>query len=138
MEGDTIIKNSKTSGSMSPKDMDIFIEKALDDDKAQDIVSIKIHDSSAITDYMIVATGTSNRHVHSLAENLKQKLTDAGVKNIRVEGLSQSDWVVLDIGDIIVHIFRPEVRSFYNIEKMWSIQGPFDSTPQNHGNHIQA
>lgn len=76
-------------------------------------------EESAIADYMIVASGTSSRHVAAIAEKLKDRLAARGVSNIRIEGLTQSDWVVLDAGDIIVHLFRPEVREFYNIEKMW-------------------
>ena len=73
---------------------------------------------------MIIASGTSSRHVHALADKLKERLHAKGVKNIRTEGLSQSDWVVMDAGDVIIHLFRPEVREFYNIEKMWCITQP--------------
>lgn len=103
-----------------------MIEKSLDSDKAVDIVTIPLKDSSALADYMIIATGTSSRHVNALAQKLKEKLEKAGQKSIRIEGLSQADWVIMDAGDVIIHIFRPEVRSFYNLEKMWSIQSPLD------------
>ena len=69
---------------------------------------------------MVIASGTSTRHVSALAENLKTRLEMEGIKNIKIEGLQQSDWVAMDIGDIIIHLFRPEVRAFYDLEKMWS------------------
>mgnify|MGYP001415507458 CR=1 FL=1 len=75
---------------------------------------------------MIIASGTSSRHVSALAEKLKDRLSTRGVKNIIIEGLSQSDWVAMDCGDIIVHLFRPEVRAFYNMEKMWGASAPYD------------
>ncbi len=96
-----------------------LIEQSLDADKGTDINTIDLQSQSAMADYMIVATGTSSRHVASMANNLKEKLEKQGVKGIRIEGLSQSDWVVIDTGDVMVHVFREEVRSFYNIEKIW-------------------
>lgn len=83
---------------------------------------------------MIIASGTSSRHVGALAQKIRDKLESHGVKNIRIEGLATSDWVVVDAGDVIVHIFRPEVRSFYNIEKMWGPYAGFDVV----GQQIQA
>jgi ribosome-associated protein len=71
---------------------------------------------------MVIATGTSSRHVSAMAEKLRERLEARGVEQIKIEGLNQSDWVVLDAGDVIVHLFRPEVRSFYNIERMWGVQ----------------
>lgn len=76
---------------------------------------------------MVIATGTSSRHVSALTEKLKERLHARGVKEVRVEGLQQSDWVALDAGDVIVHIFRSEVRDFYNIEKMWGAYQPFNT-----------
>lgn len=105
---------------MGPYDIKTLIEKSLDADKALDITTIDLNGQTAIADYMIVASGTSSRHVGALAQKLKERLEIRGVKNIRIEGLGNSDWVVLDAGDVIVHIFRPEVRAFYNLEKMWS------------------
>jgi len=92
----------------------------LEDSKAEDIVSIDIAGKSALADYMVVATGRSQRHVSSIAEHISRDLTEAGGRVARVEGVPHCDWVLLDAGDVIVHIFRPEVRSFYNLEKMWS------------------
>ena len=114
--------------------MKLIIEKSLDADKAMDIVSIDINDDSALADYMIVASGTSGRHVNALANKLKERLQEYGIRNIRIEGQNQSDWVVMDAGDIIVHLFRPEVRAFYNIEKMWSMNSHLDVV----GQQIQA
>lgn len=93
----------------------------LDADKASDIVSIPLDDQTALADHIVVASGTSSRHILSLAEKLKDKLNMLGIKNIRIEGVSQANWVILDAGDIIIHLFRPEVREFYNIEKMWQV-----------------
>lgn len=80
---------------------------------------------AGLADYMIVASGTSSRHVAALAEKLKDRLEARGVKGIRMEGLQQADWVAIDAGDILVHVFRPEVREFYNIEKMWTTYQPY-------------
>ena len=107
-------------------DLKELVVKSLDDDKALDIDVINItnetalHDS-ALADYIIVASGTSSTQVVRMAEKLKDRLNVRGIKDIRIEGASQGDWVVLDIGDIVVHLFRPEVREFYNIEKMWKL-----------------
>lgn len=92
----------------------------MDADKAMDIVVIDLKEQSGLADYMIIASGTSSRHVSSMATKLKDRLSARGIKGIAIEGLSQSDWVAIDAGDIIVHLFRPEVRDFYNIEKMWN------------------
>lgn len=92
---------------------------SLEDSKAEDIVSIDIQGKSPLADYMIVASGRSHRHVAAVADNLIRAFKEAGFGSARVEGLSGADWVLIDAGDIIVHVFRPEVREFYNIEKMW-------------------
>ena len=86
-----------------------------------DIEVISLEPEMALADYLIIASGTSSTQVARLAEKLKERLNARGIKNIRIEGLSQGNWVVVDAGDIIVHVFKPEVRDFYNIEKMWSI-----------------
>ena len=93
---------------------------SLDDSKAENIVSIDIQGKSALADHMVVASGRSHRHVAAVAEHLLKALKDAGYGNARVEGLASADWVLIDGGDVIVHIFRPEVRDFYQIEKMWA------------------
>ena len=93
---------------------------SLEDSKAEDIVTIDIAGKSALADYMIVVSGRSNRHVSAIADHLISDLKDEGLGSARVEGLETGDWVLIDTGDIIVHVFRPEIREFYNIEKMWA------------------
>ncbi len=85
-----------------------------------------MRDQTALADFMVIASGTSSRQVIATAEKLKERLHARGVRDIRVEGMSQGDWVVLDAGDVIVHLFRPEVRAFYNIEKMWRMHQPLE------------
>ena len=92
---------------------------SLEDSKAENIVSIDIQGKSSLGDYMVVASGRSHRHVAAVADQLLTALKDAGLGQARVEGLAGADWVLIDSGDIIVHVFRPEIREFYNIEKMW-------------------
>lgn len=93
---------------------------SVEDSKAEDIVSINIAGKSALGDYMVVVTGRSNRHVSAIADHLLRDLKDEGFGPARVEGLEVGDWVLIDTGDVIVHVFRPEIREFYNIEKMWA------------------
>jgi ribosome-associated protein len=92
---------------------------SLEDSKAENIVSIDIQKKSSLGDYMVVASGRSHRHVAAVADHLLKALKDEGLGQARVEGLPNADWVLIDAGDVIVHVFRPEVREFYNIEKMW-------------------
>lgn len=110
-----------TSQFESPRALKAFIEKALESDKAEDITTIELDEGTALADYMIIASGTSNRHLTALAEKLNDRLSENKIGNIHIEGLQRGDWVVMDIGDVIVHLFRPEVRFFYNIEKMWQV-----------------
>nr|WP_029074964.1 ribosome silencing factor [Kaistia adipata] len=93
---------------------------SLEDSKAEDIVTIDIAGKSALADYMVVASGRSQRHVSAIAEHIDRDLSEAGGRIARIEGVPHCDWVLLDAVDVIVHIFRPEVRSFYNLEKMWA------------------
>lgn len=101
---------------------------SLDDSKAENIISIDIQGKSSLGDYMVVASGRSNRHVSAVADHLIKALKDAGLGLPRVEGLANADWVLIDSGDVIVHVFRPEVREFYNIEKMWQAPDLEDET----------
>lgn len=117
---------TKTIEGLNAQNIKSLIEKSLDADKALNIVTIDLKDGSALADYMIIASGTSSRHVNALASKLKENLHKIGVHNIHMEGQNQSDWIVLDAGDVIVHIFRPEVREFYNLEKMWCANPVFD------------
>lgn len=92
----------------------------LDEMKAEDTITIDLRGKSSIADYMIVTTGRANRHVGAIAESVVKELGEAGMKGVHVEGLPNCDWVLIDTGDIIVHVFRPEVRTFYSLEKMWA------------------
>ena len=103
-----------------------LVLETLDEAKALDVTSIDLEGKSSIADYMIVSSGTSNRHVGAIADQLVKKLKKETEFGARVEGLPHCDWVLIDGGDIIVHIFRPEVREFYNLEKMWSADRPDD------------
>lgn len=105
-----------------------LILASLDDSKAENIVPIDIQGKSSIGDHMVIASGRSHRHVAAVADHIIRALKDAGVGFPRVEGLASADWVVIDTGDIIVHLFRPEVREFYNIEKMWQAPDLNDDT----------
>ena len=100
------------------------IEKILDNNKAQDITSIDLKNKSYIADYMIIASGTSSRHLQSLSEILVGELKKIGLDNCRIEGKDSKDWKLVDTHDIIVHIFHPEKRKFYDLEKMWSEEIP--------------
>jgi ribosome-associated protein len=97
------------------------ILSTLDDDKAEDIVTIDLSGRSSLCDTIVIATGRSSRHVASLAENLARRLKEWGVFGVRVEGLTQGDWVLIDAGDVVVHLFRAEVRTYYDLEGMWSV-----------------
>jgi ribosome-associated protein len=100
---------------------------SLEDSKAENIVSIDIKGKSSLGEYMVVASGRSHRHVAAVADNLLKVLKDAGTR-ARVEGLASADWVLIDAGDVIVHVFRPEIRDFYGIEKMWQAPDLEDET----------
>lgn len=127
--------NARSVFSKSPERGDDAADRALrlvlaslEDSKAEDIVSINIAGKSALGDYMVVVSGRSNRHVMAIADHLISDLKDEGLGNARVEGLEAGDWVLIDTGDIIVHVFRPEVREFYNIERMWAAPEIEDGT----------
>ena len=100
-----------------PLVMDVLAQ--LEDSKAEQVVTIDVSKKSSVADVMVVASGRSNRHVSAIADQVVEKLEKSGKKNLRVEGMPQCDWVLVDAGDVMVHIFRPEVRSFYNLERMW-------------------
>ena len=96
------------------------IENILNDNKALEITSINLKDKTSIADFMIIASGNSSRHIQALAETLVDQLKKKGINNCRLEGRDSSDWKLIDAIDIIIHIFHPEKRKFYNLEKMWS------------------
>jgi ribosome-associated protein len=106
-----------------------LVRKSLEESKAEDIVPIDITGKTPIADWMVVASGRSQRHVASIAERLVVDLKAAGGHDIRVSGERQGDWVLIDAGDVIVHVFRPEVRAFYNLEKMWLADHPAAPVP---------
>lgn len=116
----------KKAAAEKPKGALDTILAQLDDAKAEQIVTIPLDGKMAVADAMVVASGRSNRHVGAIADQLVQKLKENGYRDLRVEGMPQCDWVLVDAGDVVVHIFRPEVRSFYNLEKLWSAHAPGD------------
>ena len=96
------------------------VEDSLEEDKAEDICVINLAGKSTIAEYMVIATGRSKRHVTSIADRLAERLKISGVSPIGVEGKGEADWILLDLGDVIVQLFRQEVREFYELEKMWA------------------
>lgn len=113
------IAAARTVIDAEPGSLHAFILDQLDEDQAQDLVSIPLAGKTSIADHMIVASGRSTRQVAAMAVKLAEKLKQAGYGPARVEGLPAADWVLIDAGDVVVHLFRPEVRSFYNLERMW-------------------
>ena len=109
---------------MKISDIKFNIEKILDDNKAKSIVSINLKNKSYIADYMVIASGTSSRHLQSLAEILVSELKKLGLSNCRIEGKDSNDWKLVDAHDVIIHIFHPDKREFYDLEKMWSEEIP--------------
>ncbi len=105
-------------------DIKKIIEQTLDNNKATNIISINLKNKSYIADYMIIASGTSSRHLQALSEILLSELKKVGLDNCRIEGKNSNDWKLVDTNDIIVHIFHPEKREFYDLEKMWSEEIP--------------
>jgi ribosome-associated protein len=99
-----------------------FVQSCLDDDKAESIVVIDLAGKTDIADYMVIASGRAQRHVGAIAEHLLERLKGLGAPVAGVEGLARCDWVLIDAGDVVVHVFRPEVRRFYNLEKMWGME----------------
>lgn len=97
-----------------------LVLQSLDDDQAQEVVTIALEGKSSIADHMVIASGRSSRQVAAIAQKLAERLKQAGYGNARIEGLPAADWVLVDSGEIVVHLFRPEVRSFYNLERMWA------------------
>jgi ribosome-associated protein len=109
---------AKKGPVLQPDELHQLILQSLDDDQAQEVVSIPLSGKSSIADYMVVASGRSSRQVAAIAQKLAERIKKAG-RNAHIEGLPSADWVLIDAEDVIVHLFRPEVRSFYNLERMW-------------------
>ena len=106
---------------MNSEQLSELVVATLEDGKGKDIVKLNVRNMTSVTDYMVVASGTSNRHVSALAEAVSDKSKAAGHRPIGVEGESGSEWVLLDLGDTLVHVMLPRVREFYNLEKLWSL-----------------
>jgi ribosome-associated protein len=104
-----------------------LVVQALDDVKAKDIVRLDVRDMTSVTDYMVVASGTSNRHVKALVDNVAEKAKAAGHRPIGIEGAEGGEWVLLDLQDTLVHVMLPKVREFYSLEKLWSIRPSADA-----------
>ena len=96
-----------------------LVMSSLEEDQAQDVVAIPLQGKSSVADYMVIASGRSTRQVMAIAQKLAERIKQAGHGPVRLEGLPAADWVLIDAGDVVVHLFRPEVRSFYNLERMW-------------------
>ena len=107
-----------------------LVEASLDEDKAEDVVVIDLAGKTDIADFMVIANGGSRRHVGAMADHLQRKMKASGLKGLKAEGLPNCDWVLIDAGDVIVHLFRPEVRDFYNLDKLW-IGPPADLASKN-------
>lgn len=101
-----------------------LVLQSLDDDQAQELVTIDLDGKTTIADFMVIASGRSTRQVAAMAQKLGERLKQGGFGNPRIEGLPAADWVLVDAGGVIVHLFRPEVRTFYNLERMWGFDGP--------------
>ena len=110
-----------TSSDDSVEALHALILHQLDEDQAQETISIPLAGKSSIADHMVIASGRSTRHVSAIADKLAQRIKQETGRHVRVEGLPNADWVLIDSGDVIVHLFRPEVRMFYNIEKIWAV-----------------
>lgn len=111
---------------LSAAELQKLVINSLEDDKAEDIINIDLKGKTSIADSMVIASGRSTRQVSAIADHLYRKIKHATVDGCKLEGMEKADWVLLDAGNIIIHIFRPEVRSFYNLEKMWAA----DFTPE--------
>jgi ribosome-associated protein len=103
-----------------PGSLHALVLEQLDEDQAQDLVSVPLAGKSSIADHLVIASGRSTRQVAAMAQKLAEKIKQAGHGPVRLEGLPAADWVLVDAGDVVIHLFRPEVRSFYNLERMWS------------------
>jgi ribosome-associated protein len=122
MEQETIGKLSSPERASS--ELLALIQNSLEDDKAEDVVTIDLARKSSIADYMVIASGRSQRQVGAISQHLAERVKAEGFGPARMEGNNACDWVLVDTGDVIVHVFRPEVRSFYNLEKLWSVVMP--------------
>ena len=111
---------SATERAVDAGALHALVLSSLDDDQAQDVISIPLEGKSSIADFMVIASGRSTRQVAAMAQKLAERVKAGGFGSSRIEGLPAADWVLIDAGDVVVHLFRPEVRSFYNLERMWA------------------
>ena len=111
--------NDTAASADSVAALHALVMQSLDDDQAQETISIPLEGKSSIADYMVIASGRSSRQVAAIAQHLAERIKKETGRSARVEGLPVADWVLIDAGDVIVHLFKPEVRSFYNLERMW-------------------
>jgi len=116
----------RSDGAEQAEALHDLVLRSLDDDKAVEVVSIPLSGKSNIADYMVIASGRSTRQVAAMAQKLSERIKRDLGRSVRIEGLPVADWVLIDADDVIVHLFRPEVRSFYNLERMWAFE---DSAP---------
>ncbi|HSG59707.1 MAG TPA: ribosome silencing factor [Woeseiaceae bacterium] len=117
---------------MNSEQLSTLVVDALDDIKAQDITLLDVRDMTTVTDFMVIASGRSNRHVQALVDNVAEKAKEAGHRPIGVEGEEGGEWVLLDLQDTLVHVMLPRVREFYNLEKLWSLVTPNDRAATDH------
>lgn len=116
----TAPQSAQTKAPYTPAALHDLVLQSLDDDQAQEVVSIPLEGKSSVADYMVIASGRSTRQVAAMAQKLAERIKHGGFGHVRIEGLPAADWVLIDAGDVVVHLFRPEVRTFYNLERMWA------------------
>jgi len=109
-----------TSPTSSASSLHDLVLHSLDEDQAQEVISIPLEGKSSVADYMVIASGRSTRQVAAIAQKLSERIKQGGFGPVRLEGLPAADWVLIDAGDVVIHVFRPEVRTFYNLERMWA------------------
>tara|TARA_Y100001970_G_C14258075_1_gene877122 strand:- start:8124 stop:8525 length:402 start_codon:yes stop_codon:yes gene_type:complete len=127
------MNTNSTTSSLGSNNSEYLRDKViafLSDAKAEDVVQINLLGKSSVADFMIIATGRSQRQVKSISQRIREMFKSNGVREISVEGEQNSDWILVDVGDLVIHLFRPEVREFYNLEKMWSAEMPSDDLSQ--------
>ena len=106
---------------METTDLLDFVVKVLEDNKAEDITRLNVHELTTVTDWMVICSGNSKRHVHALGDHVVTKVKAQGIQPLGVEGESQNEWLLVDLGNIVIHIMLPEIRKFYSLEKLWNI-----------------
>ncbi|MEY2943831.1 MAG: ribosome silencing factor [Pseudomonadota bacterium] len=123
---DTPSANPTPLPAAEPGSLHALVLTSLDDDQAEEIISIPLEGKSSIADHMVIASGRSSRHVGAMAQKLAERVKHGGFGHVRIEGLPTADWVLIDAVDVVIHLFRPEVRTFYNLERMWGFGDKLD------------